>query len=62
MFQELKVSPFTSHSFLRDLQSIDFPSDIILYFVIDPLTQPEYKPKISVLQNMTAKVSDRKFS
>ena len=37
-------SPPTSHSFLRGFQSIDFPSDIILYFVT--LTGSKLEAKI----------------
>ena len=32
----LHILNFTCHSLLRDLPSIDFSSDIILCFVIDP--------------------------
>ena len=32
---KLYFSPFASHLFLRDLQSIDFSLGIVLYFVID---------------------------
>ena len=36
---ESDISPFTSHLFLRDFQSIDFLCDIILCFVIAPILE-----------------------